>query len=215
MIRVLLADDHQIVIDGLRLMLAAEPDIECVAEANDGEAALLAFAETRIDVAVVDIAMPRRNGIELTRALADGYPEARVIGLSMLQEVSLVRAMLAAGATGFLPKNAGRDEVLAAIRAVAAGRRYLSPAIEELLGAPRSGRDPTVLMPLLSRREKQVLRLILAERTTAEIAEALHVSRGTAETHRRNMLSKLGVRNTAGLVRCALEYNLLDAEGPA
>ena len=209
MIRVLLVDDHQIVIDGLRLMLAAESDVVAVAEVNDGEAALRVLAETPADVALVDIALPRRNGIELTRALAAYYPRVRVIGLSMLQEVSLVRAMLAAGAAGFLPKNAGREEVLAAIRAVTAGRRYLTPAVEELLAARRSGPDPAALAPPLSRREKDVLRLILAERTTAEIAEALHVSRGTAETHRRNMLSKLGVRNTAGLVRCALEYNLL------
>ena len=212
-IRVLIADDHQIMIDGVRLMLAAETDIACVAEATDGRRALNALGRVDVDVALVDISMPIINGIELARLIARDYPRVRVVGLSMLQEVSLIKSMLHHGAAGFLPKNAGQQEVVAAIRAVAAGQRHVSKPIADLLLSQLNRRRATRVhapFPPLSRREKEVLRLILNERTTAEIAEALFVTAGTVESHRRNMLTKLGVRNTAGLVRTCLEHGLLD-----
>ena len=212
-IRVLVADDHQIMIDGIRLMLEAEPEITCVATAADGEAAYAAFAKTQVDVAILDISMPEINGIELTRMLQEHYPEVRVIGLSMLLEVSLIKSMLHNGAKGFLPKNATQQEVIAAIKKVHAGGSYISPPISELLLQQINRRRSSRVharFPALSKREKEVLALIVNERTTAEIAEALYVSVGTVETHRRNMLTKLGVRNTAGLVRVCVENGLLD-----
>lgn len=212
-IRVLLADDHQLVIDGLKLMLAQEQDIHCVAEARNGKDAWEAFAKTDVHVAILDISMPEINGIELTRLIERDYPGVRVIGLSMIEEVSLIKSMLHHGAMGFLPKNAGQAEVIESIRKVAAGERFISPSIAELLFDQMSRRRSTRVFsrfPALSRREKEILRLIVEERTTPEIAEILFITPGTVETHRRNMLTKLGARNTAGLVRICVENRLLD-----
>ena len=212
-IRVLVADDHQIMIDGIRLMLDAEDDLVCVAEATDGQQALDALGEHEVDVAILDISMPEINGIELTRVISREYESVRVIGLSMLQEVSLIKSMLHNGALGFLPKNAGHAEVVEAIRKVSRGERHVSAPIADLLLTQLNRRRSSRVysrFPALSRREKEILGLIVNERTTAEIAEALFISVGTVETHRRNLLTKLGVRNTAGLVRTAVENRLLD-----
>lgn len=209
MIRVLLADDHQIVIDGLQLMLHEQHDMTCTAVASDGHQALQTCLDQEIDVAILDISMPGINGIEVTRSLAEARPFVRIIGLSMISEVSLIRSMLQYGALGFLPKNACQQELIGAIREVHSGRRYIPVAIQNLLDGPRT-RLRTTLCPMLSRREKEVMRLIINEHTTPEISEALFISEVTVESHRRNMLSKLGVRNTAGLVRTCIENALLD-----
>ena len=220
-IRVLLADDHQLVIDGLKLMLAQEEDIVCVAEARNGQDAWQALkdrqggasAKTEVDVAILDISMPEINGIELTRMICRDFPQTKVIGLSMIEEVSLIKSMLHHGALGFLPKNAGQDEVIDAIRKVSRSERYISASIAELLFDQMSRRRSNRVFsrfPALSRREKEILRLIIEEKTTTEIGEILFITPGTVETHRRNMLTKLGARNTAGLVRICVENRLLD-----
>ncbi|MFK7971111.1 MAG: response regulator [Bacteroidia bacterium] len=209
MIKILLADDHQIVIDGLELMLEAQPDMRCVAIAKDGQAAYEACVEHEVDVAVLDISMPGLNGIEVTRRLRETHPHVKVVGLSMLSEVSLIRSILEFGAAGFLLKNASRAEVIDTIRRVFAGETVVSLEVTKLLEAAQT-RARTTLFPKLSRREKEVLQLIVNERTTGEISDVLHISVSTVESHRRNMLSKLGVRNTAGLVRTCIENDLLN-----
>ncbi|HMQ64519.1 MAG TPA: response regulator transcription factor [Flavilitoribacter sp.] len=214
MTRILIADDHQLVIDGIKLMLSTEPDLECAGEANDGNRALDMLPELQPDLVILDINMPGLNGIEACRKIRESHPNLRVLILSMLREVSLIKLVLKNGADGYLLKSAGRAEILDAIRKVRDGEKYFSPEVSALVMESLSGARPKASenpFPKLSRREKQVLRMIVDEYTTTEIAEKLFISFGTVETHRRNLLIKLGARNTAGLVRACFEYELLDS----
>ena len=212
MIKLIIADDHQLVIDGIRLMIAEAPDMECVGTANDGQEALALLAKKQADVLLLDINMEGLNGLETCRAVHIRQPEVKVGALSMLKEPGLIKQMLKNGASGYLLKDAGMDEVLRAVRAVHAGNQYFSPEVSAAVMASLSASRTTekkMLFPELTRRERQVLRLIVEEYTTAEIAGELSIKFGTVETHRRNLLIKLGARNTAGLVRTCLEYGLL------
>jgi DNA-binding NarL/FixJ family response regulator len=212
--KILIADDHQLVIDGIKLMLSTEADLECVAEAHTGEEVLNYLRSYTVDLVILDINMPEMNGAETCRMLQREFPEVRVLALSMLKEVSLIKLMLKNGAHGYVLKHAGKEEIILGIRKVLAGQHYYSEEVSEIIMASLAGQSvkkkPQSPFPQLSRREKQVLQLIVDEFTTAEIAEKLHISFGTVETHRRNILIKLGARNTAGLVRTAIEYGLLE-----
>jgi DNA-binding NarL/FixJ family response regulator len=214
MIRIFLTDDHPLVIDGIKLMISEAADMECVGAANNGKEALQQLPKLKVDLLLLDINMDEMNGLETCRAVHTRYPEIKIIVLSMLKEPSMVKHMLRNGASGYLLKNAGKSEILEAIRRVHSGKRYYSSEVASAVmdslshDAPKSDNS---LFPELTRREKQVLRLIVDEYTTSEIAEELSIKFGTVETHRRNLLTKLGARNTAGLVRTCLEYGLLDA----
>lgn len=211
-INILIADDHQIVIDGIQLMLSTEPDLECIAHANNGLEVLEKLKHLKIDLIILDINMPELNGVEACKKIKADFPEVKILALSMLKEASLIKLMLKNGANGYLLKNAGKDEVLEAIRSIHSGKKHYSPEVSEIIMASLSGetrKKESSPFPQLSRREKQVLKLIVEEFTTSEIAEKLFISFGTVETHRRNLLLKLGARNTAGLVRTALEYELI------
>lgn len=215
MIKIIIADDHQIVIDGIKLMFSTEDDLTCVAEANNGQEVLDVLKEVEADVLVLDIDMPILNGIETSKQLQQSHPDLKIVALSMLSEVSLIKMILKYGAKGFLLKNAGKDEVLEAIRTIHRGKKYFSADVSEIVMNSfsknnTSTKTKTNPFPKLSRREKQVLALIVDEFTTSEIAEKLFIGFGTVETHRRNLLMKLGARNTAGLVRACLEYDLLN-----
>jgi DNA-binding NarL/FixJ family response regulator len=213
MIRILITDDHQLVIDGIKLMLSETDDLHCVAEANSGGHALEKLAATPVDVLLLDINMPDMDGLECCRKVRAHFPDVKILMLSMLREGSLVKMLLNEGASGYLLKNAGKDEIISAIRKVHAGERALGAGVMDIFleNASEKKKKQASPFPKISRREKQVLKLIVEERTTAEIAEALFISFGTVETHRRNLLLKLNARNTAGLVRAALEYDLLDS----
>lgn len=215
MINLALVDDHSIVLEGLELMLAPEADINIVGSFQSGSQVLSALERGEaIQIILLDIHMPDTNGVELCKIIKRDFPSVQIIGLSMVSEISLVKLMVKNGASGYLHKNAGKEEVVRAIQRVNQGKRYFSDEISELLlggnlnGSTGSKRKSP--FPRLSRREKEVLGLIVDEHTTQEIAEKLFISFGTVETHRRNILSKLGARNTAGLVRIALEYQLLE-----
>ncbi len=213
MIRVLIADDHQLVIDGIKLVLSNEADIACIGEATDGLLALALATKTRPDLIILDINMPNLNGIETCRQIRRSFPDIKILALSMLKEVSLIKLILKNGADGYLLKNSGKEEILNAIRKIHAGEKYFSSEVAALVMESLSKvrvKNKDNPFPKLSRREKQILRLIVDEYTTAEIAEKLFISFGTVETHRRNLLIKLGARNTAGLVRACFEYNLLE-----
>jgi DNA-binding NarL/FixJ family response regulator len=212
MIKILITDDHQLVIDGIKLMLAEANDLQCVGTANGGEQALELLAVTPADVLLLDINMPGIDGLETCRRVRRDFPSVKILMLSMLREGSLVKMLLNEGASGYLLKNAGKDEVLEAIRKVHRGERALSSEVLDIFLQPdaEKKRLMTSPFPSLSRREKQILQLIVDEKTTGEIAEELFISFGTVETHRRNILMKLNARNTAGLVKAAIEYNLLD-----
>lgn len=211
MIYLAVVDDHSLMLQGLELMFREEADIHLNGLYQNGPSLLAALkGGERIDLILMDIHMPDTNGIELCKAVKKAYPEVKVIGLSMVSKLSLVKLMIRNGASGYLHKNAGKEEVLLAVRRVANGKKYFSEDIASLLlGDARPSRSNRSPFPALSRREKEVLQLITDEKTTQEIADELFISFGTVETHRRNILSKLGARNTAGLVRIALEYNLL------
>ncbi len=215
MIRVYICDDHKLVVEGISLMLSDEQAIEFAGFSPTGED-LVALAKTEprfCDVLLLDINLPGINGIEVCKVMKQLQPAIKIIALSMLKELSLVKMMLKNGADGYLVKNAGKTEIVAAIRAIQEGKRFIDEELKDLLLSDFTTnvkqRRSTELVPSLSRREKEILQLILDEHTAAEIAEKLYISTGTVETHRRNMLSKLGARNTAGLVRMAMEYDLL------
>lgn len=209
-----IVDDHSIVLQGLELMLKNEDSLSITGLYQNGAQLLSALqrGET-INTILMDIHMPDTNGVELCKMVKREYPSVAVIGLSMVSEISLVRLMIKNGASGYLHKNAGKDEVLRALERIRQGKKYFSDEINDMLiegtrkGGEGTRRSP---FPRLSRREKEVLGLIVDEFTTQEIADKLFISFGTVETHRRNILAKLGARNTAGLVRVALEYRLLD-----
>lgn len=216
MLRILIADDHQLVIDGLLLMIQEATDMHCVGQASNGVEALEILSKEPVDVLLIDLNMPQMDGLECCKIVRERYPDTRVLVLSMMRELSLVKAMLKQGASGFLLKNAGKDEVLDGIRKVAEGKQAFSEAILESLMnsfAQKPAKTSGSPYPTISRREKQILQLIYDEKTTQEIADELFISFGTVETHRRNLLLKLNARNTAGLVKAAIEFNLLAGEG--
>ncbi len=210
MIHVFIIDDHKMVIEGLQLILQSCKDIHVLGYALSGKEGIEAIQEKKTDVVLLDVNMPDLNGIETCKLLLKQNSELKIIAISMHKEGSLIKMMLKNGAKGYVLKNAGQDEVIEAIKTVYAGNTYLDETVSQIilnsaLGAKDKTQNP---FPTLSRREKEVLKLILEERTTQEIAKNLFISFGTVETHRRNMMVKLGARNTAGLVRIAIEYDL-------
>ncbi|MFC7358512.1 response regulator [Jejudonia soesokkakensis] len=211
MIHVFIVDDHKMVIDGMNLLLKDEKGISVVGWAENGEDAIKEIPQHEVDVVLLDINMPGINGIETCKELMKQNEALKIIAISMHKESSLIKLMLSNGAKGYVLKNAGQDEVIDAITTVYNGKMYLDDTVNEIVlnSVANNGSQKTVSpFPTLSRREKDVLELILDERTTQEIAEKLFISFGTVETHRRNMLIKVGARNTAGLVRTAIEYEL-------
>ena len=212
MIKILIADDHQLVIDGLKLMLREVEDMHCVGEAVNGLETLTILETVAADVLLLDINMPEMDGLECCKLVKERFPAVKILVLSMMRELSLVKTMLKQGASGYLLKNAGKDEVVEAIRKIADGKQAFSAEVLESLMnsfSNKPAKPSTSPFPTISRREKQILQLIMDEKTTSEIAEELFISFGTVETHRRNLLLKLNARNTAGLVKSAIEYDLL------
>ncbi len=217
MTKIYICDDHKLVVEGMQLMLGEEPDIQVTGCCYSGEALIEEIKAKNIyfDILLLDINLPGINGIEVCKIVRQMAPDLKIIALTMLRELSLVKLMIKTGANGYLLKNAGREEILKAIQTVSVGKKYIDEEVKDLLlddlsnGKPRRSLD---IIPSLSRREKEVLALILEECTANEIAEKLFIGLGTVETHRRNILSKLGARNTAGMVRMAIEYNLLKKE---
>lgn len=208
-IRVLLADDHALVRQGFRLILSAQPDIEIVGEAGNGRETLELVEKLRPDVVVMDVAMPEMNGIEATRRLAALAPRTRVLALSMHKDSVYVREILRAGARGYLLKDAFDRDLVAAVRAVAAGEGYLSPAVSEavLSDYRRHVSDP---LDLLTSREREVLQLIAEGKTNKEIASILNLSVYTVDAHRGRIMEKLNVHTVSELVRFAVRAGLVD-----
>lgn len=211
MIHVFIVDDHKMVIDGMQLLLKDEIDITVVGTAINGEESIAEIPKQKVDVVLLDINMPGINGIDTCKQLLKDNPDLKIVAISMHKESSLIKLMLNSGAKGYVLKNAGQNEVIDAIKTVHQNKMYLDDTVNEIVlnSVLKNGNEKiTSPFPTLSRREKDVLRLILEECTTQEIADKLFISFGTVETHRRNMLIKTGVRNTAGLVRTAIEYDL-------
>lgn len=210
MIRVFIIDDHKMVIEGLELLLKNHEPIVVVGSAMSGEEGILAITHTKVDVVLLDINMPGMNGIDTCKALLKVQPDLKIITISMHKESSLIKLMLSSGAKGYVLKNAGQEVLIKAIESVYEGKMYLDETVNDIVinSMVTQSKKTDTPYPTISKREKEVLQLILEEFTTQEIADRLFISFGTVETHRRNMMIKVGAKNTAGLVKFALEYEL-------
>jgi len=209
MIRILLADDHALVRQGLSMLLAAQPDMQIVGQAGNGREAVELGGKLHPDVAVIDVAMPELNGIEATRRLAEVSPRTRVLALSMHKDSVYVREILRAGARGYLLKDSSDTDLLAAVRAIARGEGYISPRVSEAVLSDYR-RHVTDTLDLLTGREREVLQLIAEGKTNKEIAAALNLSVYTVEAHRGRVMEKLNLHSTGELVRFALRSGLID-----
>jgi len=212
-LRILLADDQGIVRRGMRALLETDPQIEVVAEASDGQEALRLCETAAPDIAILDVAMPKLNGIDVAAQAVKRNPALRAIVLSMYADESYVVRALAAGARGYLLKEATDDDLLPAVRAVAAGKSFFSPAVSQMLledymrHLQQRGLEDTY--HLLTDREKEVLQLLAEGRTNKEVAQALDVGVSTIETHRANLMQKLGLHNTAEIVLYAVRKGVI------
>lgn len=213
MTKIIIADDHQMFIDGLKSLLSTNNQIELVGEANNGKQLLELLANTSTDIVLMDVNMPEMDGVEATKQLAQNYPHIKVLMLTMFNTRDYIEKLLKAGAHGYILKNTGKEELFEAIEKVMAGESYFSKEVTERImeGLQRKKtieKDP--MMVELTDREKEVLKLIVQEMTSNEIAEKLFISFHTVETHRKNLISKLGVKNIAGLVKYAFQQGLVD-----
>ena len=211
--RILLADDHAILRSGLRLLLERQPDFEVVGEASDGRLVLEWLSRSTADVAVMDVGMPGLNGIEATAQIARLHPKVAVVMLSMHGDETYVLRCLRAGARGYILKESAEHELIAAIRAVVAGRSYFSPKVSGLLRQDhvaqlrRSGAEDR--FELLTGREREILQLIGEGNSNKEIAARLFLSVLTVETHRKNILEKLRLHGTADVILYAVRKGLV------
>ena len=212
MIRLFLADDHAILRAGLRALFEQEPSLQVVGEAESGEQLLAQLPATPCDVVLLDLHMPGLDGLATTRRLRAEFPDVRILILSMTDHERAIGEVLAAGASGYVLKNAGHDEIVTAVRAVAAGQRFLCSELgltmlEKLLAVtPESAPQ---LLSGLTAREQEILRLVADGLTTAQIAEKLFTSPRTVESHRQTIMAKTGTKNTAALVKAAASQGWL------
>jgi DNA-binding NarL/FixJ family response regulator len=208
-IRILLADDHAVVRQGFRMILAAHPDMEIVGEAGNGREAVELAERLKPEVVVMDVSMPELNGIEATRRLAASTPHSRVLALSMHKDSVYVREILRAGARGYLLKDSVADDLVSAVRAVASGEGYLSPQVSNAV-LDDYRRHATNPIDLLTSREREVLQMLAEGKTNKEIAGVLNLSPYTVEAHRGRVMEKLNVHTIADLVRFAVRNGLVD-----
>ena len=216
MTRVLIADDHAMFADGIASILEAEDDIKVVGQCLDGPSVIDFLKNNPADILLLDVNLPGMSGIEVCKKVVKDYSDTKVLAISMFNEESFVTEILNNGAMGYILKNTGREELLKAINTILSGTSYFSKDVTEtimkgLMNQRKGGsKESRKVLPKISRREKEVLDLIIKEHTTQEIANKLFISLKTVESHRSNLLAKLNARNTAGLVRIAMENNLLE-----
>ena len=206
---IMLADDHAVVRQGFRMILAAQWDMEVVAEVSNGREAVEQAERLQPDVCVMDVTMPELNGIEATRRLAKVSPRTRVLALSMHKDSVYVREILRAGAKGYLLKDSSETDFLNAVRAVATGKGYLSPEVSDAV-LDDYRKHVTNPIDLLSTREREVLQLIAESKTNKDIANALNLSVYTVEAHRGRIMEKLNLHSIGELVRFAVRNGLID-----
>jgi two-component system response regulator NreC len=212
-IRVMLVDDHTILREGVRALLASEPEIVVVGEASDGQEALDKVEALRPDIVLMDMVMPRMNGLEATGHIKRRHPEVKVLILSMYDDDEYVQQVIQAGASGYLLKGMAADDLILAIREVQAGSSFLNPTvaaklIEDYVRRVRGDADDSTGEPLTA-REREVLKLIAEGNTNQEIADVLCLSRKTVESHRSNIMRKLDLHDVTELVKYALRKGLI------
>ncbi len=208
MIKVIIADDHPMIIEGVRTAFARDPEIFLLAEVNNGRELLRKLEEEDADVVLMDINMPETDGIAATQEIAKRGIETKVIAFSQYDDKHFIRRMLKAGARGYLLKSTTSTEIIAAVKVVYQGSIYLGKNLPDIY-SDNKPRLQKRFIPDLSTREKEVLKLICLEKNTREIADALFISTHTVESHRANLLLKVGARNTAGLVKWAIENDII------
>lgn len=217
--KVLIADDHSIVRDGLRALFRRTQEFSIVGEAADGETAVRVASLKKPDVAILDISMPKLNGIEATRIIKQRYPNMKVLILTIHEDEEYVYQIIRAGANGYMLKNAEKKEILAAVRAVLNEEPFFSPGIgkliiEKFIKRAKEQEEPkSAQKHVLTTREQQILQLIAQGLTSREIATKLFLSLNTVNTHRGNLMQKLDIHDTASLVRYALHHGMVKAQG--
>lgn len=214
-VKIALADDHKIVRDGIKTMLESQPEIEVVAEASNGNEILEKLDDTSVDLVVMDISMPEKDGIQATKEIKEQYPNVKVLALTMSNDDLHIRQMIQAGASGYIMKSAGRKDLKDAIETIMSGKHYFSDeATQSIMMDLVKGKGKSTTMDAvhITDRELEILELIVQEYTNQEIAEKLFISSRTVDAHRRNLLQKTGARNTAGLVKYAFQHNLISSD---
>ncbi|HKL02261.1 MAG TPA: response regulator transcription factor [Cryomorphaceae bacterium] len=205
LIRLMIADDHQVLLDGLVMMLDNSDKIKVVTSASNGREVLAKLPEHEVDVLLMDIQMPELDGYETAKIVSEKHPNVKVITLSMHSERIYIERMYEAGVAGYLLKSAGKEEIVKAIEKVYNGETYFSSEVAVAMLSKPSSKKTSITASSLTRREKEIMELIASGMTNPEIAEKLFLSTDTIKTHRKNMMRKLNVNNTAALVKFALE----------
>ncbi|MFY0602752.1 MAG: response regulator transcription factor [Flavobacteriaceae bacterium] len=206
-IRILIADDHQIVIDGLKSLIKNEKHISVVAEACDGKQVLQILEDIAIDIAILDIEMPNLDGVQTTIEIRELYPDIKVLILTMYNKAEFIKNIISAGAHGYILKNKGKEELVKAINIINNGDEYFGDAVTKTLITDLKQKEKKEQQIRLTKREKEVLMLIADGKTTPQISHELFIAASTVETHRRNLIDKTGVSNSKGLVKFALQNN--------
>lgn len=208
--RLLLVDDHQLILDSLQSLFGSIPNVEIVGKVNDSRQVLNRLTLTPADIIVCDLHMPYVSGIELAMQLRQSHPHIKVLLLTMAEDTRTIREAIRIGAAGYMLKRSGRDELEKAIVALTQGKRYFSNDILELLADEDEAQVPDhTPLATLTDREMDVLRLIADENQTQQIAQKLFISVPTVETHRRHLMQKLGVKSVVGMVKFAMRYGLV------
>jgi len=203
-IKVFITDDHYMVVEGIRTLLQGEKSIEFVGHASNAASCLSFLKNQQPDVILMDISMPEKTGVELCKEVRQLYPAVFVIGLSTFNQFTFIEAMMANGASGYLLKNADKEEIITAIREVANGKIYMSDEVAATL--KNEAHEDS---PVLTRRENEILRMIANGLTNPAIADQLYLSLSTVDTHRKSLMRKLNIKNTALLIRYAMENNII------
>jgi two-component system response regulator NreC len=214
-IRIIIADDHQIVRQGLKVLIEKEPDMQVVGEAEDGQSTVNLTKKLRPHVVLMDIKMPDLNGIEATRQILSELPDVKIIALSMYPDQRFVMNMLKSGARGYLLKDSAFEELAQAIRLVMANKTYLCPLVTEVVVKDLVTLNPAsnqTALAVLTSREREVLRLLAEGKRTSQIAQLLDISVKTVDTHRQQIVHKLGIRSLAELTKYAIREGLTSLE---
>ncbi|MBV6646847.1 MAG: response regulator transcription factor [Cyclobacteriaceae bacterium] len=211
-IKVLIADDHEMILDGLRLLLEQQEDIEVIAESYNGSEVLSAIEKVEeLDVAILDINMPEKDGIETTQEIKKKFPEVKVLILTMYNRKEFIKNLMEAGTDGYILKNSGKEELVKAIRSLAKGEPYFGKEITKTIMKSYQ-KNKIFDSPLdieLTEREKDIIKLVAEGLSTQEIADQIFLSAHTVNTHRRNILNKLNVKNSAGMIRYGIQTGIV------
>lgn len=216
-IKIILADDHQMFLDGLSSLLSQVKGVQVIAAVNSGKEVLEKLRTTMPDLVIVDLNMPGMNGLETTLEIKKKYPDLKVLGLTMENDLHAVTGMLEAGASGYILKNTGKAELELALMQVMKGEVYLSQSIsnqlaQNLLQNFHHRNEVQNELSSLTTRELEILKMIAHENSNSEIADQLFISPKTVETHRKNLMKKIGVKNSLGVYKFAVKHKLLEAE---